>query len=88
MNAYSNFADKRSSNTVERRLRSRAYRAGFCQGLGAPGLFFLPSSYPRASAIDANVAAAWKAVGKALEEAAKRGGEERGKGTGKELACK
>lgn len=85
MSVYSNFATKRSSNAVDRRLRSRAYRTGFGQGFGAAGLFFMPSDYPRASAIDASVAAAWKAVGKALEAAGEKGIKQLGESTREKL---
>lgn len=82
VNAHSSIGKGRE-NAVSRRLRSRAFRTGLREGLGAPALFDMRPSFPRAEAVDVSVATAWKVVGDALKSASQQGVKRLGEVTGK-----
>lgn len=48
------------------RFRSRAFRSGFLDGLGAVTLYLKPQSYTRYRAIDSSIEHAWKVMGSGL----------------------
>jgi hypothetical protein len=61
------------------RIKSKAFREGFCDGFTAYLDTFAENKFPRSSGVEVSVARAWSDVGEALREAEKTGWGEVGK---------